>query len=316
MGKSSRNKKKLSKNYKMKYDDEGPSLIVNHALTREELSREELKNDLWERILDGELELEEEEANEEMIREYKQSKKKKIPKAVAFLGSLPVPLLHTYWIPKGSENFVKEVGNRKWHTKIRVIDLYGAKFLILDMSVDHTILIIVGRSFLHTCGGIINTLKGTTSTFDGVCHQKFYVAEIQNKGEESDSDDEEEYYLKRDEIGRQFYGPNLISYFDHNDPMERALAIPDSINPFEKIYVWKKSSSVSGSVYVLLLHTDWIPKGSEDFVKEVGNRKWHTKIRVIDLYGNTFEQGFETRSTNRKKSNYHKLSDIMSPHWV
>ncbi|GKC30081.1 agenet domain-containing protein [Tanacetum coccineum] len=141
-----------------------------------------------------------------------------------------------------------------------------AKFLILDMPVDHTIPIIVRRSFLHTCGGIINILKGTTSTFDGVCHQKFYVSEIQNKGEESDSGDEEEYYLKRDEIGRPFYGPNLISYFDHNDPMERALAIPDSINPFEKIYVWKKSSSVSGSVYVLLLHTDWIPKGSGDFV--------------------------------------------------
>ncbi|GJY81781.1 hypothetical protein Tco_0494532 [Tanacetum coccineum] len=107
-----------------------------------------------------------------------------------------------------------------------------ARFLTLDMLVDHTVPIIIGRSFLHTCGGIINTLKGTTSTFDGVCHQKFYVAEIQNNGEESDSDDEEEYYLKRDEIGRPFYGPNLISYFDRNDPMEHALAIQDSINLF------------------------------------------------------------------------------------
>ncbi|GKB81183.1 reverse transcriptase domain-containing protein [Tanacetum coccineum] len=101
-----------------------------------------------------------------------------------------------------------------------------ARFLILDMPVDRTVPIIVGRSFLHICGGIINILKGTTSTFDG------------------------------------------------------------------------------------------IPKGSEDFVKEVGDGKWHTKIRVTDLYGNTFEQGYETRSTNRKKLNFHKLSDIMSPHWV
>ncbi|GKD59432.1 mutator type transposase [Tanacetum coccineum] len=100
-----------------------------------------------------------------------------------------------------------------------------AKFLILNMPVDRTVPIIVGRSFLHTCGGIINTLKGTTSTFDGVCHQKFYVAKIQNNGEESDNDDEEEYYLKRDEMGRPLYGLNPISYFDHNDPMERALAI-------------------------------------------------------------------------------------------
>ncbi|GKD70896.1 hypothetical protein Tco_1324986 [Tanacetum coccineum] len=46
MGRSSRNKKKPSKNYKMKYDDEGPSLTVNCVLTRGELSREELEKDL------------------------------------------------------------------------------------------------------------------------------------------------------------------------------------------------------------------------------------------------------------------------------
>ncbi|GKF88126.1 hypothetical protein Tco_0259003, partial [Tanacetum coccineum] len=72
MGKSSRNKKKLSKNYKMKYDDKEPSLISNLSLTREEFSREELEKDLWERIL----ELKEVEANEEMIREYKAIKEK------------------------------------------------------------------------------------------------------------------------------------------------------------------------------------------------------------------------------------------------
>ncbi|GKD94036.1 agenet domain-containing protein [Tanacetum coccineum] len=86
--------------------------------------------------------------------------------------------------------------------------------------------------------------------------KKFYVAEIQNKGAESDNDDEEEYYLKRDEMGRPFYGPNLISYFDRNDPMERALAIQDSINPFQKICVWKKAVAFLGSLPVPLLHTD------------------------------------------------------------
>ncbi|GKB23232.1 hypothetical protein Tco_0862633 [Tanacetum coccineum] len=184
------------------------------------------------------------------------------------------------------------------------------------MPVDHTVPIIVGRSFLHTCEGIINTVKGTTSTFDGVCQQKFYVAEIQNNGEESDNDDEEEYSLKRDDMGRPFYGPNLMSYFDHNDPMERALAIEDSINPYRKTCVWKKAVAFLGSLPAPLLHAEWVPKRPEDFVKEVGDGKWHTKIRVMDPYGNTFEQGYETRSTNRKKSNFHKLSDIMSPHWV
>ncbi|GJY77089.1 hypothetical protein Tco_0482205 [Tanacetum coccineum] len=46
IGKSSRNKKKSCKNYKMKYDDEGTSLTINRALTHEELSRDELEKDL------------------------------------------------------------------------------------------------------------------------------------------------------------------------------------------------------------------------------------------------------------------------------
>ncbi|GJS12484.1 mutator type transposase [Tanacetum coccineum] len=66
-----------------------------------------------------------------------------------------------------------------------------AKFLILDIPMDKDVPIVVGRSFLHTCGGIINTIKGTTLTFDGVCHQKFYVAAVRNKQEESDNDEEE-----------------------------------------------------------------------------------------------------------------------------
>ncbi|GJR82727.1 putative reverse transcriptase domain-containing protein [Tanacetum coccineum] len=261
MGKSSKNKKKPSKNYKMKYDDKGPSLTVNCALTREEVSREELEKDLWERILELE-----EEANEEMIREYKLIKEKEDLDVVV----LPIRLegrVDTYALADTGSNIniipyriFEEIGREHVKPIIHNVSMLNhseaepmgmlkdvlcqvsvttviAKFLILDMSVDQTILIIAGRSFLHTCGGIINTLKGTTSTFDSVCHQKFYVVEMQNNGEESDNDDEEEDYLKRDEMGRPFYGPNLISYFDHNDPMERALAIQDSINPFRKIYV-------------------------------------------------------------------------------
>ncbi|GJW49653.1 hypothetical protein Tco_0091004 [Tanacetum coccineum] len=307
------------KNYKMKYDDDGPSLTVNRALICEELSREELEKDLSERILilneprpiietlkygdrykkvldtitldklklDGELELEEEEADEEMIREYKAIKEKKDPE----LGTEYVkPVSHNVSMLNHSE--AEPIGMLKDVLCQIGVTMVLAKFLILDMPVDRTIPIIVGRSFLHTCGGIINTLKGTTSTFDGVCHQKFYVVEIQNKGEEIDSDDKEEYYLKRDEMGRPFYGPNLISYFDRNDHMELALAIQDSINLFRKIYVWKKAVAFLGSLPVPLLHTDWMPKGSGDFVKEVGNEKWQTKIRVINQYGNTFEQRF------------------------
>ncbi|GJU75892.1 hypothetical protein Tco_1272962 [Tanacetum coccineum] len=51
IGKSARNKKQPSRNYKMSYNGEGPSLTINRPLTREELSKEELEKDLWERIM-------------------------------------------------------------------------------------------------------------------------------------------------------------------------------------------------------------------------------------------------------------------------
>lgn len=35
----------------MKYDDEGPSLTINHPITRDELTKEELKADVYARIM-------------------------------------------------------------------------------------------------------------------------------------------------------------------------------------------------------------------------------------------------------------------------
>ncbi|GJY60118.1 hypothetical protein Tco_0460010 [Tanacetum coccineum] len=109
--KSSRNKKQPLKNYKMSYNGEGPSLTINRPLTREELSKEELEKDLYERILiisekrpiietlkysdqhkkrldsvlldklklDGELEVEEEIVGEEFIKSYTIVKEKNDP---------------------------------------------------------------------------------------------------------------------------------------------------------------------------------------------------------------------------------------------
>ncbi|GJZ59022.1 hypothetical protein Tco_0614838 [Tanacetum coccineum] len=304
--KSSINKKRSCKNYKMKCDDEGPSLTVNRALNHEELLREELEKDLWERIvilneprpiiekikygentrkywtlscwinskLDGELELEEVGNTRHYLND-----------PGAFV--LPIRLegrfdTHALAIIGSNINIIPYRIFEKLGTEQDVLCQVGitmvlAKFLVLDMPVDRTVPIVVGRSFLHTYGGIINTLKGTTSAFDGVYHQKFFVEEIQNDGEESDNDDEEEYYLKRDETGRPFYGSNLMSYFDRNDPMERALAIQDSINPFWKKKLWKKAVAFLGSLSAPLLHTEWVPKGSRDFVKEIGDRNTSTK---------------------------------------
>ncbi|GJV51111.1 hypothetical protein Tco_1446852 [Tanacetum coccineum] len=73
--------------------------------------------------------------------------------------------------------------------------------------------------------------------------------------------------------------------------------------------------SYNGALPVPLQHAEWKPNHFGNFAKENGDGKWHTKIRVMDLYGNIFEQGYETKSTDRKLSEYYKLSDIMSSNW-
>ncbi|GKB53585.1 hypothetical protein Tco_0904338 [Tanacetum coccineum] len=51
-----------------------------------------------------------------------------------------------------------------------------AKILILDISIDRDVPIVVGRGFIYTIGGIVNTLERLFSTFDRICHQTFCAA--------------------------------------------------------------------------------------------------------------------------------------------
>ncbi|GJW44839.1 hypothetical protein Tco_0073638 [Tanacetum coccineum] len=85
---------------------------------------------------------------------------------------------------------------------------------------------VVGRGFLRTIGGIVNTPKRLFSTFDGFCHQTFRAARSDvMRNAESDSDDEEEYHIKRNKFGAPIYGPKPAPYLNCNDPSERSLAI-------------------------------------------------------------------------------------------
>ncbi|GJV42947.1 agenet domain-containing protein [Tanacetum coccineum] len=191
-----------------------------------------------------------------------------------------------------------------------------AKFLILDMPVDKDVPIVVGRSFLYTCGGIINTIKKTTSTFDGICHQDFYVAAVKSKKEEKDSEDGEEYYVKRDRNGKPFYKPAHVNYLNCDDPLDHELARQEALNPFKKVCVWKKMVAFLGSLLVPLQHMEWIPCYSDNFSKNGrSDRKWHTKIRIVDPYGNVYDQGCETKTTKRGLLKSYRLSDIMSNDW-
>ncbi|GJT88310.1 hypothetical protein Tco_1070027 [Tanacetum coccineum] len=73
-----------------------------------------------------------------------------------------------------------------------------AKFMILDIPIDRDAPIVVGRGFICTIGGIVNTPERLFSTFDGICHQTFHAARSDVlRTAESDSNDEEE--TKNDE---------------------------------------------------------------------------------------------------------------------
>ncbi|GJS23048.1 hypothetical protein Tco_0451680 [Tanacetum coccineum] len=82
-----------------------------------------------------------------------------------------------------------------------------AKFLILDILIDRESPIVIGCGFLHTIRSIVNTPERLFSTFDRFCQQTFRAARSDfMRNAESDSDDEEEYQIKRNKIGAPIYG--------------------------------------------------------------------------------------------------------------
>ncbi|GJV06345.1 hypothetical protein Tco_1344001 [Tanacetum coccineum] len=139
------------------------------------------------------------------------------------------------------------------------------------------------------------------------------MARVRNVHEESDSDDEEEYSIKRDDLGRPFYGPHRPQYLDSEDAMDCSLSQQDYLDPFNKVCVWNKLVSYLGTLPVSLKNTDWKPNYSRRNTKEEWDRKWYVNVKVVDPFGNAFERGYETKETDRKVSGRYKLSDIMSP---
>ncbi|GKE28244.1 uncharacterized mitochondrial protein-like protein, partial [Tanacetum coccineum] len=107
-----------------------------------------------------------------------------------------------------------------------------AKFLILDIPINCDSPIVVGREFLRTIGGIVNSPERLFSTFDGFCHQTFRAARFDViRNAESDSDDEEDYQIKRNNV-------------------------------------WKKAVSFLGSLPVTLKSVIWKPDYKGSYTKE------------------------------------------------
>ncbi|GJT98623.1 hypothetical protein Tco_1094141 [Tanacetum coccineum] len=200
MGKSSRNKKRAMENLNFFYQDIETSSLVGGHLTQEEAAKEAIAiRMIWkDKVeLDGKIVKEEEEA----VKRIKGEALKEKEDHGAFIFPIRVE---------------GQVG----------VTTLIAKFLILDILIDRDSPIVIGRGFLRTIGGIVNAPERLFSTFDGFCHQTFRAARSDfMRNAKSDSDDEEDYQIKRNKFGEPIYGPKPAPYLNCNDPDERSLAI-------------------------------------------------------------------------------------------
>ncbi|GKA99983.1 gag-pol polyprotein [Tanacetum coccineum] len=155
--------------------------------------------------LDEESELEDEIVGEQLIREYKAIKDSKDPGCFVSPIHLEEKFDFHALIDTGSNinmipyriyelldrekvkpriDKVRMIDHSKAKTIGRLLDVLCqvevttllANFMLLDVPVDRDVPIIVERSFMYTCGAIMNTLKGKLTTFDGFMHQQFRMA--------------------------------------------------------------------------------------------------------------------------------------------
>nr|GEV07803.1 hypothetical protein [Tanacetum cinerariifolium] len=169
MGKSLRNKNRPSGNYKMKYDEEGNSLTIKIPVVLDKLK------------LDREVELEEEATTEEVIRGYKDRREKndlrvfvlpiwleaKFEFHTLANTSLNINVMPYQIYEKLDREEVKPVNHEIKMLNYSKAEPMGilkdvlyqvgvtmilAKLLILDMPKDRDVIVVMGRSFLFTCG--------------------------------------------------------------------------------------------------------------------------------------------------------------------
>ncbi|GKD58317.1 hypothetical protein Tco_1295826 [Tanacetum coccineum] len=126
-----------------------------------------------------------------------------------------------------------------------------AKFLILEIPIDREAPIMVGHGFLDTIGGNIDIPNRILTTFNGLTRQTFSAARSEKiRIAESDSDDEEDYVIKRNDMGTPIHNSRPIGYQNNTNPAKNMTlsTLELEINPFKKISVWKKAISFLGSL--------------------------------------------------------------------
>ncbi|GJW92352.1 ribonuclease H-like domain-containing protein [Tanacetum coccineum] len=260
--KSSRNKKRSTENRNFFYQDIGTS---SSAEEERPIIETMAYNDKYKKILD-EVGKDKVELDGKIVKEEEEAVNKN---ALADTGSDINTMPFRIYVQLGRDDMKKVDRGITMinHTQAEVMGMLTnvlcqvgvttliAKFLILDIPIDRDSPIVAGRGFLRMIGAIMNTPERLFLTFHGFCHQTFRVTRSDfMRNAESDSDDEEEYQIKRNKFGAPIYGPKPALYLNCNDPYERSLAIQTVTNPF-----WNKAVSFLGSLPVPLKQVNWKP---------------------------------------------------------
>ncbi|GJY61980.1 reverse transcriptase domain-containing protein [Tanacetum coccineum] len=345
IGKGSRNKKKIMENIMYFNNGAGPSSSVGTPLTQEEAEKGHLPTVSADKVrLDGKIKPEEERA---LVKVKGQMLKEKKDlgaflflirleglineNALADTGSDTNTMPYIIYEQLGRDDIMQEERNITMinYTQAKVTGrlvnvlcqvgfiTLSARFLILEIPIDRDAPIVVGRGFLDTTGVNINISNMILTTFDGLTCQTYRAARSEKiRIAESDSDDKEDYVIKRNDMGAPIQNSRPIGYQNDTNPAENITmsTLESVINPFRKISVWKKAVSFLGSLLAKLRDVKWKTDYKLCYSNpELATGQWKTKIHLTDPYGNIYMQAFMTKPTKRKLSKYHKLSDIMSP---
>ncbi|GKA81590.1 hypothetical protein Tco_0788282 [Tanacetum coccineum] len=191
------------------------------------------------------------------------NKKKILENIMYFNGAGPSSSIGTPLTLEGriNENALDDTGSDTNTMPYRIYEQLGRD----DIMKEERNITMINYTEAEVTGQLVNatlTLKLDFTTFDGLTRQTFRAARSKKiRIAESDSDDEEDYVIKRNEIGTPIHNSSPIGYQNNTNPAENMTlsTLESVINPFRKISVWKKAVSFLGSLPAKVRDVEWKP---------------------------------------------------------
>nr|GEW23621.1 hypothetical protein [Tanacetum cinerariifolium] len=234
MGKNARNKRRLFENHHINYFDEGQSLKNRQPLTQEEAAREAIAIDIYKRFSIFE------EARPVIESMAYSDKYKKILDSI-FLDKQKLD---------GEIKKEKEAVKKVMGEALKEKEDPGAFVIPIRLEAK------INLNALADTGYDINVMP--FRVYAKLAHTSVNT-------EESDSDEVEEYSIKKNSFRASIYGLKSLKYLNCTDPMDHALA-------FKKCYIHSRKFVFGRNL------------------KEDGDGQWQAEIRLTYLYGNIYDQ--------------------------